>query len=661
MKNSHQHHIYQPTKSPKSQLTKMKRKRNLESGLQAEAVEVQGKESAGLEDSALTPHITSTTESANEVHDSSTPQQGANPNDFLSMNLDSRILQAIQSLQFMSPTPIQARAIPLALKGQNILARSKTGSGKTAAYAIPVIQSILARKSATARVEKAISALILVPTKELAQQVTRVFEALTVFCTQDVRAVNLTKKEDDKVQKARLAAQPDVVVSTPGRILAHLNGGSLNVDGVAQVVIDEADLIFSYDHGDDLDLLSKALPKGIQSFLISATLTADVDALKSLFAQNHALISLDEEEKNDSDGKVVQYVVESGEEEKFLLCYAIFKLGLVKGKTIIFVGNLERCYGLKLYLEQFGTKCCVLNAELPVNSRIHVVEQFNKGLYDIIIAADDHEVLGDEDKQDGKRKKKSKKANEAEQQEERPDDNEDEAMPTAKRRKGDKDFGVARGIDFKNVSCVLNFDLPTSSRSYTHRIGRTARAGKSGMALSFVVPKDQFGKHRHTKFAPTANDEKILGKIKASQEKKGNSVEPYHFDFEQLKGLRYRHEDALRVFNKSSIQKARLRELRQDLIKSEKLKRHFEENPDELKHLRFDGELRPSRIQPHMKHVPSYLLPGGGKNGLVGASGFAPLYKTSENRRRMKGKHFKSAKKGSGKKVNVLQSFRGKK
>ena len=161
---------------------------------------------------------------------------------------------------------------------------------------------------------------------------------------------------------------------------------------------------------------------------------------------------------------------------------------MIKGKCIIFVSDIDRCYRLKLFFEQFGIRSCILNSELPVNSRIHVVEEFNRNVYDIIIASDEHEVLGDEDQvseekegvseADGAAKKSGKKDKEDRQQK--------------KRRKTSKnnDYCVSRGIDFKNVACVVNFDLPTSSKSYTHRIGRTARGGQTGMALSFVVPKE---------------------------------------------------------------------------------------------------------------------------------------------------------------------------
>jgi ATP-dependent RNA helicase DDX56/DBP9 len=604
---------------------------------------------------------------------------------FESLTLDARLLRAIHAQKFAHPTPIQARIIPLALQGSDILARSKTGSGKTAAYVLPILQAILARKAAAGGgaddVVAGVHALILVPTRELAGQVTKVIEMFSSFCAGQIKAENLTRKEEERVQRARLAAGPDVVVATPGRVAVHVNSGSLGLEKLKHVVVDEADLILSYGYEEDLQTIAKAVPKGVQTMFMSATLKADLGTLKGLFGTDPAIVAMDEEEKEDST--VSQYVVKCAEDEKFLLCYAIFVLKLIKGKTIIFVGDIDRCYRLKLFLEQFGVKSCILNSELPVNSRIHVVEEFNKNVYDIIIATDEHEIIGDEHIKPKKTENTEDDPDESKenQQEEKPgsekkpedeDENEDEedpkstvqkgvSEPPKKRRKGpqkDKDYGVARGIDFQNVSCVLNFDLPTSSRSYTHRIGRTARAGRTGMALSFIIPKDQYKKHKPISIPSTERDEEVLAKIIANQEKKGQKVQPYAFDMKKLEGFRYRLGDALKAVTNGAIREARLRELRQELIKSEKLKRHFEENPEDLRHLRHDGELRPAKVQPHMKHVPDYLVPGGTKKQIEEEASFVRLHKTDRKPRKWKGRKGSRQKGVKGKKVNPLQSFK---
>jgi ATP-dependent RNA helicase DDX56/DBP9 len=301
-----------------------------------------------------------------------------------------------------------------------------------------------------------------------------------------------------------------------------------------------------------------------------------------------------------------------------------------------------------------------------VNSRIHVVEEFNKNVYDIIIASDEHEVLGDEeDAAEEGAEKDTTTSGEVNEQPKKDGQSETQA-PTKKKRKiakRDKEYGVSRGIDFKNVACVLNFDLPTSSKSYTHRIGRTARAGQTGMALSFVIPANLYRKHKPTSIDSAKDDEKVLAKIVNHQAKKGKEVKPYNFDMKQVEAFRYRMSDALRAVTGVAIREARITELRQELIKSEKLKRHFEENPEDLHHLRHDGELRPARVQSHMKHVPEYLLPKEGKKAITPDVGFVGIRKTSENRirkARIANKAKGRGKKFGGKRIDPLKTFKAK-
>ena len=620
-----------------------------------------------------------------------TLQTHAQPNNltFSSLGLDARLLRGIAKEKWNTPTGIQAKSIPLALEGKDILAQSKTGSGKTGAYILPLLQAILKRKD-NPNHSRCISALILVPTRELATQVAKSAESLSAFCSQDIRIENLTRKEDEKVQRARLADYPDIVIATPGRASYNLHNSALSLDNLTHLVIDEADLVLSYGYEEDLETLSKSIPKGVQTFLMSATLREEVELLKQQFCRNPILLSLEAEEE--SSGTISQYVVRCAEDEKFLLLYAICMLKLVKGKTIIFVGDIERCYRIKLFLEQFGVRSCVLNSELPINSRIHVVEEFNKGVYDIIVAADEHEVLGEEDESKSGRSRESisqaqvpgteetildsplnnphqvGKTTDNEVNEPKTTQFEERLDRSRKRRKGpkrDKEYGVARGIDFKNVACVLNFDLPTTSKSYTHRIGRTARAGNTGMALSFVVPLEVFRKAKPTsiRLKTAEHDESVLAKIEKSQRKRGLEIKPYNFDMTKLEGFRYRLGDAMRAVTREAIREARVRELRQELIKSEKLKRYFEENPTDLQHLRHDGELRAARLQQHLKHLPEYLLPPGGKKAVVdGASGFVGFAKDPRERNRIR--RVRMSKTMKGRKPNVqsrkdpLKTFR---
>ncbi|KAG8531371.1 ATP-dependent DNA/RNA helicase [Bacidia gigantensis] len=582
---------------------------------------------------------------------------------FESLGLDTRLLQAIAKEDFVGPTEVQAKAIPLALSGKDILARSKTGSGKTAAYALPVLQSIL-RKKGGDKNKKSVSALILVPTKELAQQITKAVTSLAAFCAQDVRTINSTQNVPEAVQRTQLAELPDIVVTTPSRAANHLNDGALTVESLTHLVVDEADLVLSYGYEEDFNVIAKAIPKGVQTTLMSATLTTEVDTLKGLFCRDP--IVLDLKEKESDAGGVSQYVVRCSEDEKFLFAYVVFKLKLIKGKCIIFVADIDRCYRLKLFFEQFGIKSCILNSELPVNTRIHIVEEFNKDVYDIIIASDEHEALGQKtvsrkDDNDGlDRNGESATNGNAEEGED-----DETSTKRRKRQKGSKkakEYGISRGIDFRNVACVLNFDLPLSSNSYTHRIGRTARAGKSGMALSFAIPEDQYRKTK-TLFVPSTRlDEKVLASITEDQKTKGKEVKPYNFDMKQVNVFKYRMNDALRAVSSVAIREARTRELKQELLKSEKLKRHFEENPQDLKNLKHDSDLRPARVQQHLKHIPDYLMPSGGAQAMVKDVGYVGLRKDGPENRIRRIRAMKRGRGGknkqSGKGRNPLKTFR---
>ncbi|KAM0341560.1 hypothetical protein ACHAPU_010010 [Fusarium lateritium] len=566
---------------------------------------------------------------------------------FLDLGLDPRLLQAIAQQKFAKPTLVQRKAIPLALNGQDVLAKADCGSGKTAAYVLPLLSSILKRKTTDSTAFT--SGLILVPTRELADQVSKAIELFASFCAKDISTVKLTDKVSNAVQRALLSNSPDIVISTPSTAWQNVNSSSLSIDKLTHLILDEADLVLSYGYSEDLENLSRVVPKGVQVMMMSATLTEEVDTLKGIFRRDPTLLDLKEKEA-EGEG-ITQFVAKCGEDEKFLLAYVIFKLKLIKGKCIIFVSDIDRCYRLKLFFEQFGIRSCILNSELPLNSRVHVVEEFNKHVYDIIIAADEkNEMLGDEDE--------AAETGDAEAENQNDDAETDTKRPKKKAKKskgGDKEYGVSRGVDFKKVSAVINFDLPSTASAYTHRIGRTARAGQTGMALSFVVPKDLYRKHMPTSTSACENDEKIMARIVKQQAKRGKEVKPYNFNMKQVDPFRYRMNDALRAVTKVAIREARTRELRQELLKSDKLKRYFEENPTELTHLRHDGELRTARQQAHLKHIPEYLLPKDGKQALTGDIGFVALRKD----RKGKGKGRKGFKVGSRKR-DPLKTFKAR-
>uniref|UniRef100_A0A8C2IWP2 Probable ATP-dependent RNA helicase DDX56 n=1 Tax=Cyprinus carpio TaxID=7962 RepID=A0A8C2IWP2_CYPCA len=490
---------------------------------------------------------------------------------FHEMGLDDRILKALADLGWSQPTLIQEKAIPLALEGKDLLARARTGSGKTAAYAIPLIQRILTSKQ-TVR-EQAIRALVLVPTKELGQQVQTMIRQLTAFCSRDVRVADISGKADISAQKPILMEKPDIVVSTPSRVQAHINAQNLQLQtSLEMLVIDEADLLFSFGFEADLKSLLCHLPKIYQAFLMSATLNDDVQALKELVLHNPVMLKLQGSQLPDSS-QLQQYSVRCEEEDKFLLIYTLLKLGLVQGKSLVFVRDVDRCYRLKLFLEQFSIPACVLNSELPIHSRCHIISQFNQGFYNYIIATDE-QGLENPARHSQKTPEKGKK----------------------KKKKGkDKEYGVSRGIDFHNVSNVINFDFPASVESYIHRVGRTARADNPGSALSFIS---------HTELQMLAEVENTL----TGDGSHDSVLKPYGFKMEEIEGFRYRCRVCLCPH--AALKPCLCFWLTEESLVSGVFKRtYFEDNPRDLQLLRHDKDLHPAVIKPHLKNVPDYLIP----------------------------------------------------
>lgn len=492
---------------------------------------------------------------------------------FHEMGLDDRLLKAISQLGWSEPTPIQEKAIPLALDGKDILARARTGSGKTAAFCIPVIQKILTAKQ-TSSTEQCVKALVLTPTKELCHQAYRNLMDLTSSCSREVKVLDISPQVPLPTQKPMLMEKPDIIVATPTRALAHIKAGNLDLrQSLELLIIDEADLLFSFGYEDDVRGILNNLPKIYQAFLMSATLSEDVRALKRMVLHNAVILKLEESQLPEAS-QLTQYHIKCEEQDKFTLVYALMKLNLLRGKSIIFVNEVNRCYKLKLFLEQFAIPACVLNSELPVNSRCHIVNQFNEGLYDIIIASDENLLMDPKTKPLDPEKKKDKK-----------------------RKKKDKEYGVSRGIDFQNVSNVINFDFPCDVDTYIHRVGRTARGDNQGSALSFVSVKDM---------DLLVEVEKTLSESGTEED---SVFKPYNFKMDEIDGFRYRAKDAMRMVTKTAIREARLKEIKQEMLASNKLKTYFEDNPRDLQVLRHDKSLHTVKVQKHLKNVPDYLVP----------------------------------------------------
>ncbi|KAJ2112341.1 ATP-dependent DNA/RNA helicase, partial [Coemansia sp. RSA 921] len=204
---------------------------------------------------------------------------------FLALDLDDRLLRALGSMGLVHPTLVQSQTIPLALSGKDVLARAKTGSGKTAAYCLPLLHKILCAKDAlpvSSEERRQTRALILVPTRELAEQVSKYVTDLTKFCGKEISAVNIATNTPLHMQAPVLAELPDVIVSTPAKIMKHLVARNIVLSGLEMLVIDEADLVLSFGYEDDIRGIVAHLPKIHQSMLLSATLNKGVESLKQL-------------------------------------------------------------------------------------------------------------------------------------------------------------------------------------------------------------------------------------------------------------------------------------------------------------------------------------------------------------------------------------------
>jgi ATP-dependent RNA helicase DDX56/DBP9 len=495
----------------------------------------------------------------------------------------------------------------------------------------------------------AVKAVILVPTRELCTQVSAVLNDLTYYCAEHVKvAVLLGGKRSNSTsvqqQEAMLRDRPDVVVATPGGLVDHVKGGRLDLKrSVEMLVVDEADLILSFGYSNDITEIMKSLPKTCQGFLMSATLSPELNKLKHVVLHSPAVLKLEEDDDGvegaaGADGFLMQYYLDLPSKDKFLVMYVFLKLGLLKGKGLFFVNTIDGGYRLKLFLEQFHIRSAVLNAELPLRSRLNIIEHFNVGNFDYLIATDDATDMKSQDK-DEKKKGKSNK-----------------------RRKRDGEYGVSRGLDFRGVSFVVNVDLPSSPESYTHRIGRTARGGANGVALTLLDSTNR--EEAEMLVEIQANQPaKSAGGGAASEDLKEVTEDvddgpvsmgqrqpcPLDFDLKEIEGFRYRVEDVSRAVTRVAVRETRAAEVKAEILNSERLQSHFQENPADLQLLQHDRQATHiSRVQDHLKHVPKYMLPRG-----------MEVADVSRKKRKKKTRSQRMASRARNKDNDPLQNFDG--
>lgn len=342
---------------------------------------------------------------------------------FESLGIGQEILRSLNEIGYSRMFPIQAEAIPPLLKGKDVIGQAHTGSGKTAAYAIPAIEKVDGTKPY-------VQALVVVPTRELALQVTE--EINKIARHTNVRAYSIYGGQAITPQIERLRKKtPQIVVATPGRLIDHLERGTIDLQDVVFVVLDEADRMLDMGFIDDVDYIMRKLPNSSQTALFSATMPNEIVRLADRYMNNPVDILIDSDEL--SVDEIDQSYVMVDERSKFqALVEYIRKSGISSG--IIFCSTKIKTQRLAERLQAQGFRAAPIHGDLSQNRREHAMQNFRSGRIEILVATD----------------------------------------------------VAARGIDVPEVGHVINYDVPQDPLTYFHRIGRTARAGRNGKAISFV-------------------------------------------------------------------------------------------------------------------------------------------------------------------------------
>jgi len=674
---------------------------------------------------------------------------------FMSLGLDRRLFKAVARTGYVYPSVVQAKSIPLILEGKDVLVKARTGTGKTAAYVLPLLHQILKFNEGnmhTRGTSQKLYGIILVPTRDLCEQVRKTVMELAHYCSDTVSAVALSGEgiRNEESEIAQLRTDPTIVISTPSRLLHHIQQGNINTSEMKHLVVDEADLVLSYGYEEELNELVKFFPKIFQCVFMSATLSPELARVRGVLMHNPVVVQLDD---NDKGSSLQQYYVQCSVYDKFLLVYVHIVFGLFRGKTIFFVNSIEAAFKLKLFLEQFHIPSVVLNDDLPFNSRANIIRQFNEGDINYLIATDvsnseldaDAERQVDEavrleifsideekteekkqvqmqnedseseedastklgkkrsrskqdesdDEDDGEEESDEEEDAEGEEEEEKSNDD-DEASEdseeesgeelTTRTQKGGKDekaltkrekeeeeynkaidlakmklhrnkseTGIARGVDFVDVTAVVNVDFPQTVKAYIHRAGRTARAGKAGQVFSYVSEYempifqqvlDEYSIRAVGKDIIAVDADHVKGESKIVQE--------LPFDISTANAFRYRTAECLRRVTMKAVKEARLRAIQLEMLNSEKLKAHFAENPHEAKLLRHNRELsKKGTTKAHLNFVPSYLIPEeyrklGLVPGAVNHEYAAKVEQQLHNQNQTRGSKHKKKKGGEG-------------
>jgi len=347
-------------------------------------------------------------------------------NSFSELKLPQPLSQAVAAMGFHAPTPIQAQAIPVAISNRDLIGCAQTGSGKTAAFSVPLIASLLKNRDR--------SALVLVPTRELAAQVGKVVQSLIKFAP-ELKTATLIGGMPMRPQLKALSARPRIIVATPGRLVDHLHRGSVSLSKTGILVLDEADRMLDMGFAPQLNEILRFLPKARQTLLFSATLPPNIVKLAEKYL--HDPVTVQVGVNSQAAPQISQKTLEVSVQQKNERL--LDELNARQGTILVFARTQSRTDRLARYLEGYGVSVAKMHGGRTQGQRVRALDGFRNGTFRIMVATDI----------------------------------------------------AARGIDIDHVAHVINYDLPQVAEDYVHRIGRTGRAGRSGEALSLLTPEDR--------------------------------------------------------------------------------------------------------------------------------------------------------------------------
>jgi ATP-dependent RNA helicase RhlE len=350
---------------------------------------------------------------------------------FQDFNFEPELTEGLLSMGFKQPTPIQEQSIPVILANRDIIACAQTGTGKTAAYLLPLINKIIKSKSET------VNTLIIVPTRELAIQIDEAIQGFTYFAP--VSALPIFGGNDGKSfeqEKKALVHGANIIIATPGRLISHLNMGYVKFNHLEHLVLDEADRMLNMGFVDDINKIISHLPKKRQSLLFSATMPHKIRELAKKILHNPEQINI--ALSKPAEG-VTQGAYMVNNTQKMHLLKSILKERNAE-TVLIFSSTKEKVKEMERELRRAGINAAAIHSDLEQDRRNEVLREFKSRKFTVLVATD---IL-------------------------------------------------SRGIDIESIGLVINYDVPRDAEDYVHRVGRTARAESTGAALTFVNHEDQY-------------------------------------------------------------------------------------------------------------------------------------------------------------------------